>query len=293
MGLSQDESVSDARGGYKFEKNQKWNPRTTTNGTENMTLRKALAKSSNTVTVKVAEMLGDTYDEAVDVMVDYLDNFGLTTVIDSPAVKINDLNFSSLTLGGMIKGVSPLEMASAYGVLANNGVYVEPTIVNKIEFSTDSTEIVKSPKEHKVVSEDVAYVMTDMLRAVVDSNYGTGRRARLSTGMPVSGKTGTTNNEREVWFVGYTPYYVASTFVSDDEGTRGVEGGSGVASSLWSKVMDRIHNTLEVKDFEVPSNIGFKTINLITGDESNIDLDSLSANDELRKQYDKASFIFN
>ena len=291
MGLKQNMSISDAREGYKFEQNQRWNPRTTTNGKENMTLRKALAKSSNTITVKVAEMLGDTYDEAVEVMVDYLDNFGLTTVIDSPAIKTNDLNFSSLTLGGMIKGVSPLEMASAYGVLANKGIYVEPTIVNKIEFATDSLEITKTPKQHTVVNEDVAYIMTDMLRAVADSSYGTGKRARIETGMPVAGKTGTTNNEREVWFVGYTPYYVASTFVSDDGGTRGVDGGSGVAANLWSKVMSRVHNTLEVKEFESPSDIEFKTINLSTGQETNLDLNGENINAELRKEYDKAGFI--
>ena len=291
MGMSQDLSVSDARNGYKFDKNQRWNPRTTTKGTENMTLRKALAKSSNTVTVKVGEMLGDTYEESVDVMVDYLENFGLSTVIDSPAVKVNDLNFSSLTLGGMIKGVSPLEMASAYGVLANKGVYVEPTIVNKIEFANDSIEITKTPKEHTVVSSEVAYIMTDMLRAVVDSDYGTGKRARISTGMPVSGKTGTTNNEREVWFVGYTPYYVASTFVSDDEGIRGVAGGSGVAANLWSRVMSQIHDTLEVKEFEKPSNIDFKTINLISGSESNLDVTQFKPGSEMKKEYDKAGFI--
>lgn len=290
-GLQQDFSISDSRSGYIFDKNKKWNPRTTTSGKEDMTLRKALAKSSNTVTVKLAEMLGDTYEECVEVMVDYLDSFGLTTVIDSPAVNVNDLNFSSLTLGGMIKGVSPLEMASAYGVLANKGIYVEPTIVNKIQFSTDSIEITKTPKEHKVVSADVAYIMTDMLNAVVDSDYGTGRRARIDTGMPVSGKTGTTNNEREVWFVGYTPYYVASTFISDDEGTRGVEGGSGVSANLWSKVMSRIHNSLEVKEFEKPSNIDFKTINLSTGEESNVDIENATPGTEIRRQYDKAGYI--
>ena len=291
MGLQQNLSVSDSRDGYKFEQNQRWNPRTTTSGKEHMTLRKGLAKSSNTITVKVAEMLGDTYNEAVDVMVDYLDNFGLTTVVDSPAVKNNDLNFSSLTLGGLVKGVSPLEMASAYGVLANKGVYIEPTIVNKIEFATDALEITKSPRQHTVVNLDVAYIMTDMLRAVTDSSYGIGKKARIETGMPVAGKTGTTNNEREVWYVGYTPYYVASTFISDDGGTRGVEGGSGVAASLWSKVMSRIHNSLEVKEFESPLYIEFKTINLSTGAETNLDLNGANVTSELRKEYDRAGFI--
>lgn len=280
MGINQSKVVSDTRGGYKFEKNQKWNPATTTKGKENMTLRKALAKSSNTVTIKVAENLGDTYEEAVNVMVDYLDNFGLTTIIDSPAIKNNDLTFPALTLGGLVKGASPLEMASAYGVLANKGIYVEPTIVNKIAFKNNEIVLQNTPRQHRVVDQEVAYIMTDMLSAVV-SDYGTGRRAKIETEMPVSGKTGTTNGNREAWFIGYTPYYVASTLISDDEGTRGVTGGSGTPANLWSKVMSRIHENLEVVDFEVPKNVEFKNINLITGETTN----------ETGEDIDKAGFI--
>lgn len=264
MGKKQSQMVSDLRGGYKFEKNQKWNPGTTTKAKTSMTLREGLAKSSNTITVKVAEELGDTYEEVIETMVDYLDNFGLTTIVDSPAITNNDLNFSSLTLGGLVKGVSPLEMASAYGVLANKGVYVEPTIVTKISFKNSSIVIQNSSKQHRVVDEDVAYIMTDMLSAVV-SDIGTGRRAKIASGMPVSGKTGTTNGNREAWFIGYTPYYVASTLIADDEGTRGVVGGSSTPANVWSKVMSRIHENLEVVQFDVPKDIEFKNIDLDTG----------------------------
>ena len=263
-GKTQADMESDVRGGYKFEKNQKWNPGTTTKAKDIMTLREGLAKSSNTITVKVAEDLGETYEEVVEVMVDYLDNFGLTTIVDSPAITNNDLNFSSLTLGGFVKGVSPLEMASAYGVLANKGIYVEPTIVNKISFKNSEIVIQDNPKQHRVVDENVAYVVTDMLSAVV-SDIGTGRRASIDTGMPVSGKTGTTNGDREAWFIGYTPYYVASTLIADDEGTRGVTGGSGTPANLWSQVMSRIHENLEVIEFEKPKDIEFKNIDLDTG----------------------------
>ena len=264
MGKNQSQMVSDVRGGYKFERNQKWNPGTTTKAKTSMTLREGLAKSSNTITVKVAEELGDTYEEVIETMVDYLDNFGLTTVVDSPAITNNDLNFSSLTLGGLVKGVSPLEMASAYGVLANKGVYVEPTIVTKISFKNSSIVIQNSSKQHRVVDEDVAYIMTDILSAVV-SDIGTGRRAKIASGMPVSGKTGTTNGNREAWFIGYTPYYVASTLIADDEGTRGVVGGSSTPANVWSKVMSRIHENLEVVQFDVPKDIEFKNIDLDTG----------------------------
>lgn len=122
--ITQADAVSDVRGGYKFKDNIRWNPKTTTPGKGTMSLRKALAKSSNTIAAKTAEMLGGTYDECVDVMIDYLKNFGITTLNNSPGAN-TDRNFSALTLGGMAEGVSPLQMAVAYGTLANQGTRSE------------------------------------------------------------------------------------------------------------------------------------------------------------------------
>ena len=208
--ITQSTAVSDARGGYKFKDNNRWNPNTTTSGSGSMSLRKALAYSSNTIAAKTAEMLGSTYEECVDIMIDYLRNFGITTLQSDS----KDRSFASLTLGGMSQGVSPLEMAAAYGTLANGGTYIEPTIFTTIS-SYDGQLIVKNtPEEHKVVDSEVAYVLTDMLQAVVTE--GTGGRAALSNGMPVAGKTGTTNKSLDAWFVGYTPYYVGATYIGDD-----------------------------------------------------------------------------
>ncbi len=86
--MTQSTVFSDARGGYKFKENRKWNPSTTTAGAGNMSLRLGLAKSSNTVAVKTAENLGDTYQDCIDVMMDYLKNFGITSVV----VQITDSN---------------------------------------------------------------------------------------------------------------------------------------------------------------------------------------------------------
>ena len=109
-------------------------------------------------------------------MIDYLRDFGISTI----QADDNDRSFASLTLGGMSKGISPLEMSAAYGTLANGGVYIEPTIFTTIN-SYDGQLIVKNtPEEHKVIDADVAYVITDMLTAVV--NQGTGGRASLSNG---------------------------------------------------------------------------------------------------------------
>ncbi len=276
--MTQSTVFSDAKGGYKFEKNKKWDPSTTTAGAGNMSLRLGLAKSSNTVAVKTAENLGDNYEDCIDVMMDYLKNFGITTVVDSKTNNSNttDRTFPSLTLGGMAYGISPLEMSAAYGALANGGVYIEPTIFTTVSTYSGELIVKSTPEEHRVVEEEVAYVMTDMLKAVVTE--GTGSAASLGE-MPVAGKTGTTNNKYAVWFVGYTPYYVCSTYIGDDVGRKDSEGktiplrsvneSSEAAARLWASVMKPIHKNLEVIDFEKPSGVNFYKINLLDGGFSN------------------------
>ncbi|MBU5335639.1 transglycosylase domain-containing protein [Intestinibacter bartlettii] len=276
--MTQSTVFSDARGGYKFEKNKKWNPSTTTAGAGNMSLRLGLAKSSNTVAVKTAENLGDTYEDCIDVMMDYLKNFGITSVVDSKTSNSNttDRTFPSLALGGMAYGISPLEMSAAYGALANGGVYIEPTVFTTVSTYNGELIVKSTPEEHRVVDEEVAYVMTDMLKAVVTE--GTGKEASLGE-MPVAGKTGTTNKKYAVWFVGYTPYYVCSTYLGDDVGRKDADGNaialrpidesSTAAAKLWASVMKPIHQNLEVIDFEKPSGISFYKINLTDGGLSN------------------------
>ncbi|MGL5330818.1 MAG: transglycosylase domain-containing protein [Peptostreptococcaceae bacterium] len=277
--ITQSESLSDKRGGYKFRENNSWNPATTTPARENMSLRKALAWSSNTIAVKTAEMLGDTYEESVDVMLDYLNNFGITSIKNSKTGDINegDRRFPSLTLGGMTYGVSPLEMASAYATLANGGVYIEPTIFTTIETSDNQLLVKSTPMENRVVSPEVAFVVTDMLESVVKE--GTGTAASLGGRFDVAGKTGTTNSKLEAWFVGYTPYYVMSTYIADDAGVkdpntgelmkrRGVAGSSSSAARLWSKIMRRVHENLTEAHFKAPEGVYFTKINLVDGGKS-------------------------
>lgn len=279
MSITQATAFSDARGGYRFEENRKWNPKTTTAGGGSMSLRLGLAKSSNTVAVKVAELLGDSYEDCVDVMIDYLKNFGITSLADNKATtdsKNTDRRFPALTLGGLTYGISPLEIATAYGALANGGQYIEPTIFTSIE-SFDHQSIVDSnPEKKRVVDPQVAYVMTDMLKAVI--NEGTAKKAALPNGMPTAGKTGTTNSSKEAWFVGYTPYYVGATCIADDAGVRDAEGkmvktrniGGGSTSSvlLWQKIMSKVHKNLDKKDFDKPEGIYFTKINLQDGGTS-------------------------
>ena len=275
---TQSNAFSDARGGYKFDKNKTWNPKTTTAGSGMMSVRKALALSSNTIAVKVAETLGDSYSEATDVMMDYLKNFGITTLLDSKTKEesYTDRYFPSLVLGGMVNGISPLEMAAAYGTLANGGTYIEPTVFTTITTYDGNLLVKANPQENRVVSEDVAYVVTDMLKAVVQE--GTGKNAAISN-MAVAGKTGTTNNGLDCWFVGYTPYYVGATYIGDDAGTRDANGNivarqsvigtSATAAALWSKVMTPIHKNLtSIQNFTKPDGVYFAKINPVDGGTS-------------------------
>lgn len=270
--ITQSNAFSDARGGYKFEKNQKWNPKTTTTGSGMMSVRRALAMSSNTIAVKVAETLGDSYSESADVMIDYLKNFGITTLLDSKTKEESntDRYFPSLVLGGMAYGISPLEMSAAYGTLANGGTYIEPTVFTTITTFDGNLLVKANPQENRVLSEDVAYVITDMLQAVVKE--GTGKAAAIEN-MAVAGKTGTTNNALDAWFVGYTPYYVGATYIGDDAGTgkerQSIMGTSGTAAALWSKVMTPIHKNLtSVKSFAKPDGVYFTKINPSDGGTS-------------------------
>ncbi|RDY29202.1 penicillin-binding protein [Romboutsia weinsteinii] len=280
MKLTQATALSDVEGGYKFKENNKWNPNTTTAGTGSMSLRKGLAYSSNTIAVKTAELLGENYEECVDIMIDYLKNFGITTVVDNKASadksKSSDRTFSALTLGGMTKGVSPLQMAAAYGTLANGGIYKEPTIFTTITTYDGQLLVKNTPAEQRVVDPQVAYVLTDMLQAVITEGIG---GAASIPNMPVAGKTGTTNKNLDAWFVGYTPYYVGATYIGDDAGRknpdtgttiarRGVPSGSTTTARLWSKVMGRVHENLTKTKFKQPDGVYFKSINLIDGGAS-------------------------
>lgn len=176
----------------------------------------------------------------------------------------SDRHFNSLVLGGLTKGVSPLQMASAFGTLANGGTYVEPEVFTTVTSFNGELIIKNTPQTHKVVDPEVAYVMTDMLTAVVKE--GIGNNASLNSGIPVAGKTGSTNSYLDTWFVGYTPYYVGSTYIGDDAGIknsdgssvprRTIEGGGSMSSAkLWGRIMNRVHQNLEYKTFVKPDKV--------------------------------------
>lgn len=220
------------------------------------TLRVSVEQSINVNAVKVVEDIG--YAKSVS----YLEKLGIidsanpnndTFVTSAESKATNDENSASLALGGMTKGISPLRMTAAYGAIANQGKYVEPIAYTKVLDRNGKVLLEKTPKINEVVSPQVSYLMTDILKGVV--TRGTGRAASIYSGnskIPVAGKTGTTQNNSDAWFIGYTPYYVAGIWIGNDSPAIKLSNGSTLAANLWKNVMKKVHTDLKAKDFQAP-----------------------------------------
>ncbi len=210
-------------------------------------MRDALAKSRNVVTIKILQDIG------IDYAIEYARKLGITSDM------AKDL---SIALGS--SGVSLLELTKAYSVFANQGYLVEPVFITKIVDREGNVLEEAAPERIKVIEKTTAYLMTHMLEGVV--KYGTGWRAK-ALNRPVAGKTGTTNNLFDAWFMGYTPQYITGTWVGfDDEAPLGKsETGSRAASPIWLGFMKRVLEDKPPKIFEVPEGIVFTKIDAETG----------------------------
>ena len=205
------------------------------------TLLQATLRSDNTVYAQLA------LDVGADRIVDVAHRMGVTSYLNAdPAI----------VLGGLKYGVSPLEMASAYSTLADNGVHVEPTIITEIKDATGKIIWKANPKRTQAISAGVAYAVTDILQQNVQS--GTGTKAQI--GRPAAGKTGTTQDNGDAWFCGYTPHLSTSVWVGypdkvipmNDVHGIAVTGGSFPAI-IWQKFMNVADRNYAQSNFSVPS----------------------------------------
>ncbi|PAB56819.1 penicillin-binding protein 1A [Anaeromicrobium sediminis] len=221
------------------------------------TIRQALQLSMNVVAVKVGEQVG------VNTSIDYLKKMGISTIVEKG--RYNDMNLAAVALGGMTKGISPLELTAAYGSLANEGVYIEPVSFTKVTDKDGNIIIENTPTKNRVVSPQVAFVMTDMLKSVVSG--GTATRAKFepsNSKIPVAGKTGTTSDNYDAWFAGYTPYYVGAVWIGNDIQMK-LNQGSSVSTQLWQNVMSKIHKNLPDKNFKKPDGIVAVAVDRVSG----------------------------
>ena len=210
-------------------------------------LRDALAKSRNVVTIKILQDIG------IDYVIDYARKLG----IESPLHR--DL---SMALGS--SGMSLLEIVQAYSVFANRGELIQPAFITKIEDRYGHVLEEMSPVRKRVIEESTAYIMTSLLEGVV--KFGTAQRIR-ALNRQVAGKTGTTNNLYDAWFVGYTPRYITGVWVGyDHERPLGAgETGSRAASPIWLGFMQAILKNEPVRVFQVPEGVVFAQIDAETG----------------------------
>jgi len=263
-----DEEVEYPAGGGKL-----WKPRNY-DGTHRgpVTMREALTDSINIFSVKLLDQIGAAY------VVEFATKLGFTSKIEPNL---------SLALGAA--SVSPLELTTAYGVFANKGVYLQPFSILRVTDSegrileerkplVPAAPVVPSPTaellpgsataaaaEPSAVTPQVAYIVTNLMESVVQS--GTGHRA-AAINRPVAGKTGTSNDMKDAWFVGYIPQLVAGVWVGFDNQERSLgRAGTGgqAAAPIWADFMLGAAKGLPVERFEPPEDISFVRINPKTG----------------------------
>jgi penicillin-binding protein 1A len=210
-------------------------------------LRDALAYSRNVATVRLLEKVG------VQNVIEFSKKLGITSPLTA------DL---SLALGS--SSVSLMEMVSSFGIFANQGVRVEPMAVRSVTDASGQVLEYHEPVAQQVLSPEVAYVVTNMLQDVIQR--GTGVRAR-ELGHFLAGKTGTTNDFTDAWFVGYTSNLVAGVWVGfDDRRTLGDrEAGSTAALPIWMDFMREVLKQLPPMNFPIPDNVVFARVNPKTG----------------------------
>jgi len=201
-----------------------------------VTLREAFEHSINVVGVKLLEQVG------IKKVINYSHKAGITSELRS------DL---SLALG--TSEITPLEIASAYATIANLGVKVDPVSIIRIE--DNKGKIIKEniAQKKKVFKEETCYVLINMMKGVIER--GTGWNAKI--GRPAAGKTGTTNDFVDAWFIGFTPELVTAVYIgNDDRKPLGNKMTGGVvAAPIWAKFMKNALKNNEKKDFSQPNKI--------------------------------------
>ncbi|HSQ75214.1 MAG TPA: PBP1A family penicillin-binding protein [Bacteroidota bacterium] len=214
------------------------------------TMREAIKRSINLVAVRAIEEIAP-----INRVIEYAKRMGISSPLPP---------YASLALGA--GDVSPLEMASAFGVFANHGVYVEPVSILRIEDKDGNVIEENYPLQREVLSEQTAFIMTSMLEGVV--NGGTGSHVRDFFQLPAAGKTGTTSEFADAWFVGYTPAISAAVWVGFDNKSvrfKTWDGQGGrAAAPIWGRFMKYVYDdpniAMPLQYFEKPGGVLQETI---------------------------------
>ncbi|MBW7997438.1 MAG: PBP1A family penicillin-binding protein [Candidatus Glassbacteria bacterium] len=256
-GLSPASTLVDSAVTYELPNGQTWSP----NNFEmdfagRITIKKALEKSRNVIAAQLITMAGP------ERVAETARRFGITSPI---------MPTPSLALG--TSGVSPVEMAGAFSVLATGGVYYEPYAIKRIEDTRGNVLLDPIPRGREVANPQLVYQVVDMMQGVMDRGTGAVIR-RMGFTRPAAGKTGTTSNYRDSWFVGFTPGISTACWVGfddnremryDDNGyMRGLTGSRG-AAPMWGMFMLKATEGAAGLDFSVPPGIDFLEVDAFSG----------------------------
>ena len=216
-----------------------------------ITVRRAVESSQNIPFVEIMQQLQPQNS------IKYLKKMGISTLTEEDETLV-------LALGGLQKGISTLEMAAGYAMIANDGEYIQPTFYTNINNSEGATILKTQQKKKRVVSQDVAYIVKEILTQPVNGTKGTATYCKIS-GVDVAAKTGTTDENYDRWLCGFTPYYTAATWYGFDENETIEYNKRNPAGLLWANVMSKIHAGLKNANFEKPSTISTCNICAETG----------------------------
>ena len=211
-----------------------------------VTTQYALERSINTIPVALVDKMGveSCYEFVTKKM-------GITTL--NPGTN-GDKDLSPLGMGGTNGGLTTLESAAAFATFGNNGVYYEPILYTKVINQDDEVILENKSKPKVAMSEDTASVMTQLLKTVVYGSRGTGTDIfKYYNKTTLYAKTGTSNDQNDLWFVGGTPYYVGSVWCGYLEMSEIPKAHSKIALKMWGNVMQKVHEKLEYKDFTMSS----------------------------------------
>lgn len=210
----------------------------------------ALQNSSNAIAAHiVGKML--TPIVSFQFMTDVLKfDLVLSEYLSGGGVK-TDCAVAPLALGGLTYGVNTRDMATAYSMFPNEGIFTESRTYTKVTNSKGQVILDNSPQQRIAISENSAHYITELLEGVMDE--GTGTAAKFD-GMTMAGKTGTTNNKYDLWFVGYTPYYTAAVWTGYEYNEE-IDKSTDPAMTMWKKVMEPLHADLPNIDFTTPTSI--------------------------------------
>jgi penicillin-binding protein 1A len=247
-GFSAVDMLDDSPLAIRLDRNKNWSPENFTRTYQGpVTLRRSLAQSLNVPTIRLLEKIGVTDT------VDYARKLGIKSALTP---------YLSLALGS--SDVSLYELASAYAVFANHGIRLGPLSILTVTDSTGRVLYANDALPEQVLKPETSYLITYLLKGAIE--HGTGWKAR-ELGRPVAGKTGTTNDYRDAWFIGYTPDLLAGVWIGyDDHRTIGMrETGARTALPVWLEFMKNAAVRTEPADFGVPDGIVFRDIDPRSG----------------------------